>query len=86
MSDDFVTVEGRVEIIRPDAISFARPLEAANWIPTSLLHFEDRQRLDDLMHGQVARLRIRRWKADQLGYSGTRDEATEDLFNGRPNL
>lgn len=84
MADDFARVEGRILAVTPDAIQFARALEAPNWIPRSLLHFEDRAKIGDLvLVGDEARIRIRKWKADQLGYTGDRDGQTDDLFNGK---
>lgn len=80
----FATIEGRVIAFSKDAVSFARPLEAAHWIPRSLIHPEDRDGLFKLMAGEVARLRIRAWKAHELGWIGEKDDKTQDLFNGRP--
>lgn len=87
MSDDFVTVEGRVSPIREGSIGFARPLEPVKWIPRSLLHHEDHARVSGMMDGEIARLRIRKWKADELGLTGEPDAHTEDLFkDGEPDF
>lgn len=93
--DDYLKVQGKARFIRDGAVLFSigESVSRAAWIPRSLVHGADDLTLKS-MAGQVNRtsidvgtpmaLRIRRWKAEQIGFAGGPDQDTTDLFDGGP--
>jgi hypothetical protein len=83
--DDYVEVTVTIEDVRkasvfvtPGASRTGQPLN----IPRALLHGADDLALDKKFAGDRCRLRIRSWKASELGLVGDRDDQTLDLFEG----
>lgn len=83
--DDYVEVTVTIEDVRKASVFVtageSRTGQPRN-IPRALLHAADDQSLDKRFAGDRCRLRIRRWKADELGLGGVRDDQTKDLFEG----
>lgn len=91
--DDYTKVKGRIRRIRPNAILFTvgESVPRGEWIPRSLIHGADERLLDGLIP-EVARaersgglpreIRIFTWKAEEAGFTASRDQNTCDLFEG----
>lgn len=86
MSDEYVRIRGKVQAVRKGALMFSvgQSVPRAGWIPRSLIHAADDLTLDGLMVGAEITLRVREWKADELGFTSDRDPngAARDLFGG----
>lgn len=91
-ADDYVKVQGRARHVRDAAVLFAvgESVPRAAWIPRSVLHGADDLTLSRLAGqinasgrtgGTAMTLRIRRWKAEEVGFITGHDQETEDLFN-----
>lgn len=91
MSDDYVRVPGTVKQVRAGAVLFAvgDGVPRAAWVPRSLIHGADDQALDQLtMVDAKMALRIREWKADELGWTGPNVQSggERDLFEANPDM
>lgn len=89
--DEYVSVKGRARTIKSTAVLFAvgETVSRAAWIPRSLVHGADDKRLDEMAarvngrrDGEAMTLRMFRWKAEEVGFDGERDDRTHDLFRG----
>lgn len=80
VSDDYVRVLGKIEAVRKGAVMFSvgKSVPRAAWIPRSLIHGADDLTLDGRMVGEECALRIREWKADEVGFNSQRDDAAAD--------
>lgn len=82
--DEYVRVRGWIQAVREKSVLFAvgESVRRAGWIPRSCIHGADDLQLDGKMVGDAMTLRIREWKADELGFTSTRndDAADRDLF------
>jgi len=90
-SDDYVKVQGKARHVRDNSVLFSvgDGVSRGAWIPRSLLHGADDLQLRDRAHqinrtgtnvGTPMVLRIRRWKAEEVGFTGDADDQTADLF------
>ena len=81
--DDYVTVSTVLRSVGPRSIFVDRRSGAAFHhvcIPRSLLHGADDLALDRMFVGEEVKLRIRRWKAEQLGLLEDRPPGQKELF------
>jgi len=90
-SDDYVKVQGKARHVSDNAVLFSvgDSVSRGAWIPRSLVHGADdlvlRDRRDQINRtganvGTPLVLRIRRWKAEEVGFTGDADDQTADLF------
>lgn len=90
-SDDYVKVEGKVRHVRDAAVLFTPGEKVCGaWLPRGVIHGADdialRERTAEINRnanrgGTPMTLRVRRWKAEEVGFTGERDRQTDDLFN-----
>lgn len=89
--DDYVKVQGRARHVRDAAVLFSvgDSVPRAAWIPRSVLHGADDLTLTKQAPqinaggrtgGMAMTLRIRRWKAEEVGFVTSHDQETQDLF------
>lgn len=94
MSDprDYVKVQGKARHVRDGSVLFSvgDSVSRGAWIPRSVIHGADdlalRDRRDQINRtganvGTPMMLRIRRWKAEEVGFAGETDDQTTDLFS-----
>lgn len=81
-SDDYVTVTTVLRAVRDRSIYVDRRLGDPDTvcIPRSLLFGGDDQKLAESGIGSEVRMRVRRWKADELGLLEDRDAGQGRLF------
>lgn len=90
--DEYLRIPGRAQYVRPHAVLFGvgDGVPRSAWIPRSVIHGADDIKLRDetdrinAMRGQggiAMTLRIRRWKAEEVGFDGEQDDRTSDLFS-----
>lgn len=80
--EDYVRITGRLGAIRQDSfmLSVGESVPRGAWIPRSLIHGADDIALNKKQRGEVWTVRMFRWKAEQEGFAGDRDDRTLDLF------
>lgn len=86
-SDDYVTVTATIRAVRPRSIGFDRPGGAPGdepfWMPRSLLHAASDTAVASFgAPGETLTLKVRRWKADELGLIEAKDPGQLDLLGG----
>lgn len=91
-SDDYVKVKGKARHVRDGSVLFSvgDSVSRGAWIPRSLIHgaddlvLRDRREQINRTGAQVGTpmvLRIRSWKAEEVGFTGDADDQTADLFS-----
>lgn len=90
--DEYLRIPGRALYVRDHAVLFAvgDGVGRAAWIPRTLVHgaddilLRDKTKAINLSRHTEMTLRIRRWKAEEVGFTGEPDQLTGDLFEGGP--
>lgn len=74
MSDAYRSIDVHIRSVLPSVIVVGRPrAHGTCTIPRSLLHYADDKKMDDLPRGYINMtwtLRVRDWKAEELGFAG----------------
>lgn len=82
-SDDYVTVTTVLRHVREKSIYVDRrpgqPDDTA-CIPRSLIHGGNDLKLEDRQSGDEITIKVRRWKADELGLLETKSPKQRELF------
>jgi hypothetical protein len=85
MSDreEYVRVFGTLIEIRKKSFLFAvgENVSRGSWIPRGLIHGADDKTMDAKFNGQTMAVRIFRWKVEECGFVGGRDDRTKDMFD-----
>lgn len=70
--DDYRLVTVKVRTVRPQSIFVDKPASRGSGevsVPRSLIHAADDTKLDGLFAGEEITLRLREWKAEELGFA-----------------
>ena len=73
VSNTYREVEVEFLMRRRDAVLLSAN-ETSNWVPRSLLHWDDDTIIDHLVRGEIRKLRIMDWKVRQTGWLNTQSQ------------